>query len=81
GETGNHVKRVAKLSALLTKYRGLSHREVEMIEIISPMHDVGKISVPESILDKPGKLTEQEWEVMKLHTTAGYNLLKSGAGD
>ncbi|CAK2149074.1 HD domain-containing protein [Vibrio crassostreae] len=81
GETGNHVKRVAKLSALLAKYRGLSHREIEMIEIISPMHDVGKISVPESILDKPGKLTDQEWEVMKLHTTAGYNLLKSGAGD
>ncbi|UPR58626.1 HD domain-containing protein [Vibrio sp. ED004] len=81
GETGNHVKRVAKLSALLAKHSGLSHREVEMIEIISPMHDVGKISVPESILDKPGKLTEQEWEVMKLHTTAGYNLLKSGAGD
>ncbi|MBT9241353.1 MULTISPECIES: HD domain-containing phosphohydrolase [Vibrio] len=81
GETGNHVKRVAKLSALLAKYRGLSHREVEMIEIISPMHDVGKISVPESILDKPGKLTDQEWDVMKLHTTAGYNLLKSGAGD
>ncbi|CAH6896783.1 Response regulator [Vibrio chagasii] len=81
GETGNHVKRVAKLSALLAKHSGLSHREVEMIEIISPMHDVGKISVPESILDKPGKLTEQEWEVMKLHTTAGYNLLKSGSGD
>ncbi|TVU60727.1 HD domain-containing protein [Vibrio atlanticus] len=81
GETGNHVKRVAKLSALLAKHSGLSHREVEMIEIISPMHDVGKISVPESILDKPGKLTPQEWEVMKLHTTAGYNLLKSGAGD
>ncbi|MGR5389037.1 HD domain-containing phosphohydrolase [Vibrio crassostreae] len=81
GETGNHVKRVAKLSALLAKQRGLSHREVEMIEIISPMHDVGKISVPESILDKPGKLTDQEWEVMKLHTTAGYNLLKSGSGD
>ncbi|WP_210472800.1 HD domain-containing phosphohydrolase [Vibrio crassostreae] len=81
GETGNHVKRVAKLSSLLAKYRGLSHREVEMIEIISPMHDVGKISVPESILDKPGKLTDQEWEVMKLHTTAGYNLLKSGTGD
>ncbi|MEZ9243978.1 HD domain-containing phosphohydrolase [Vibrio lentus] len=81
GETGNHVKRVAKLSALLAKHRGLSHREVEMLEIISPMHDVGKISVPESILDKPGKLTDEEWGVMKLHTTAGYNLLISGAGD
>lgn len=81
GETGNHVKRVAKLSALLARLQGLSHREVEMIEIISPMHDVGKISVPEAVLDKPGKLTAAEWEIMKNHTTAGYNLLKSGNGD
>ncbi|MFA0194640.1 HD domain-containing phosphohydrolase [Vibrio artabrorum] len=81
GETGNHVKRVAKLSALLAKHYGLSHREIEMIEIISPMHDVGKISVSEYILDKPDKLTEEEWVIMKQHTTAGYHLLKSGAGD
>jgi len=81
GETGNHVKRVAKLSALLAKHCGLSHREQDVIEIISPMHDVGKISVPEAILDKPGKLTPSEWEIMKQHTTAGYKLLKSGSGD
>lgn len=61
GETGNHVKRVAKLSALLAKLCGLTHREVEMIEIISPMHDVGKIAIPEAILDKPGKLNPEEW--------------------
>lgn len=81
GETGNHVKRVAMLSALLAKLKGLSHREIEMIEIISPMHDVGKIAVPEAILDKPGKLNAEEWEVMKRHTTAGYNLLKTSHGD
>lgn len=81
GETGNHVKRVAMLSALLAKLKGLSHREIEMIEIISPMHDVGKIAVPEAILDKPGKLSAEEWEVMKRHTTAGYNLLKTSHGD
>lgn len=81
GETGNHVKRVAMLSALLAKLRGLSHREIEIIEIISPMHDVGKIAVPEAILDKPGKLTAEEWEIMQQHTTAGFNLLKTSNGD
>ncbi|MBF4328347.1 HD domain-containing protein, partial [Vibrio anguillarum] len=77
GETGNHVKRVARLSALLARLCGLTQREVEMIEIISPMHDVGKIAIPESILDKPGKLTPDEWEIMQTHTTAGYNILNT----
>ncbi|MGR5132600.1 HD domain-containing phosphohydrolase [Vibrio alfacsensis] len=81
GETGQHVKRVARLSALLAELYGLSHREVEMIEIISPMHDVGKISVPESILDKSGPLTSEEWEVMKLHTLKGYELLNMREGE
>jgi HD-GYP domain-containing protein (c-di-GMP phosphodiesterase class II) len=81
GETGQHVKRVAKLSALMAKLLGLSHRECEMLEIISPMHDVGKIAIPESILDKPGKLTPSEWEIMQTHTTAGYKLLKSSNSD
>nr|WP_231566166.1 HD domain-containing phosphohydrolase [Vibrio sinaloensis] len=81
GETGNHVKRVAKLSAHLGKLAGLTHREIEMLEVVSPMHDVGKISIPEAILDKPGKLTADEWEVMKTHTHAGYNLLSSSKGE
>lgn len=81
GETGNHVKRVAMLSALLAKLKGLSHREIEIIEIISPMHDVGKIAVPEAILDKPGKLTASEWKIMQQHTTVGFNLLKTSNGD
>ncbi|MBW3696216.1 HD domain-containing protein [Vibrio sp. T187] len=81
GETGNHVKRVAKLSAFLAKLKGMSHREVEILEIISPMHDVGKISVPESILDKPGKLTDDEWKIMQQHTTTGFKLLQTSDGD
>lgn len=81
GETGQHVKRVARLSATLAEFCGLSHREVEMIEVISPMHDVGKISVPESILDKSGKLDEAEWEIMKRHTVKGYELLNNREGE
>ncbi|EGA69752.1 hypothetical protein VISI1226_09959 [Vibrio sinaloensis DSM 21326] len=81
GETGNHVKRVAKLSAHLAKLYGLSHREVEMLEIISPMHDVGKIAIPETILDKPGKLTPDEWAIMQTHTHTGHKLLSSSKGE
>lgn len=81
GETGNHVKRVAKLSSLLGRLFGLSLREIEMLEIISPMHDVGKIAIPEAILDKPGKLSPEEWEVMKTHTQVGYELLSGTKGE
>ncbi len=81
GETGNHVKRVAKMSALLGRLYGLSHREVEMLEIVSPMHDVGKIGIPENILEKPGQLDSEEWEVMKTHTTIGYKMLSKSEGE
>ncbi|MFA0412186.1 HD domain-containing phosphohydrolase [Vibrio renipiscarius] len=81
GETGNHVKRVAQLSSSLAKIVGLTHREIELIEIVSPMHDVGKIAIPEAILDKPGKLDEQEWAIMQTHTSYGYHLLNASRGE
>ncbi|WGV98762.1 HD domain-containing protein [Vibrio sp. YMD68] len=81
GETGNHVKRVAQMSALLGKLYGLSHREVEMLEIVSPMHDVGKIGISEAILEKPGKLDNKEWGVMKTHTSIGYEMLSKSEGE
>ncbi|WP_134736944.1 HD-GYP domain-containing protein, partial [Escherichia coli] len=77
GETGNHVKRVAQLSVGLGRLCGLSHRELEMLEIISPMHDVGKIAIPEAILDKPGKLSLEEREVIQTHCEVGYRLLNN----
>ncbi len=77
GETGNHVKRVAKISAKLGMYAGLTETEQVIIENISPMHDVGKIGIPEAILNKPGKLSTEEWALMQTHTKIGYKLLSS----
>ncbi|MDO7253020.1 PAS domain S-box protein [Helicobacter cappadocius] len=75
-ETGNHIKRVAKYSSLLAKLYGCSQEEQSLIEIASPMHDIGKIGIPDAILNKPGKLTPEEFEVMKTHTTLGFEMLK-----
>ncbi len=77
GETGKHIRRVSEVSSRLAKLYGLDSDIVNLIGIISPLHDVGKLSVPDSILNKPGKLTDEEFEEMKLHTTVGYELLKN----
>ncbi|SEO23675.1 HD domain-containing phosphohydrolase [Paenibacillus sp. OV219] len=76
-ETGNHVKRVAEYSYILALGYGLSQEEAELLKLVSPMHDIGKVAIPDSVLNKPGKLTEEEFEQMKNHTTIGYNLLKN----
>lgn len=75
-ETGNHVKRVTVISRELAKLAGLSETEVKLIEAASPMHDIGKVAIPDSILNKPGKLTDEEFNHMKTHTTIGYRLLE-----
>ncbi len=76
-ETGNHVKRVAEISKLLALDYGLDAEEAEVIRLASPMHDVGKIGIPDHILNKPGKLTDAEWQVMKTHAMLGYDMLKN----
>lgn len=76
-ETGNHVKRVAEYSKLLAQKVNLSSDDVNRLFIASPMHDIGKIGVPDAILNKPGKLTLDEWEIMKTHTQIGYEILKN----
>ena len=73
-ETGHHVKRVAEYSRLLGQMAGLDEKEVEMLAIAAPMHDVGKIAIPDAILLKPGRLTPEEFEVMKRHTLIGGEL-------
>lgn len=75
-ETGNHVKRVALYSYLLAKYSGLSDHECERLKQASPMHDIGKVAIPDAILNKPGKLTAEEFDVMKGHAVLGYEMLK-----
>ncbi len=76
-ETGNHVKRVAYYSSLLARKLGLSEKEAELIETVSPMHDIGKVAIPDEILKKPGKLTKEEFEIMKTHASIGYKMLKN----
>jgi len=75
-ETGQHVHRVAEYCRLITLGLGLSDRDAEVIEVASPLHDFGKIGIPDNILHKPGKLNEEEWELMKSHAEIGRDLLK-----
>lgn len=74
-ETGAHVKRVAEISALLGRLYGLPPEDVQSIKIASPLHDLGKIAIPDSILHKPGKLDAEEWETMKTHAEIGANMM------
>lgn len=76
-ETGNHVKRVAEYSKILALGIGMSEEEAELIKMASPMHDIGKVAIPDSILKKPGRLTDEEFEAMQTHAEIGYNLLKN----
>lgn len=76
-ETGNHIKRVASYSKLLAQKAGLDNEECELLFMASPMHDIGKLSIPDAILQKPGKLDEEEWEIMRSHSQVGYELLQS----
>jgi response regulator RpfG family c-di-GMP phosphodiesterase len=75
-ETGNHVKRVAEYSYLLAKYYGMDDKEAEMLKQASPMHDIGKVAIADAILNKPGRFTEDEFEIMKSHAQLSYDMLK-----
>ncbi|WP_373034820.1 HD domain-containing phosphohydrolase [Sulfurimonas sp.] len=75
-ETGLHVKRVAEYSYLLANLLELGEEKANLIKQASPMHDIGKVGIPDSILKKPGKLTHDEFEIMKSHTQMGYEMLK-----
>jgi len=75
-ETGYHVKRVAEYSLVLAKLYGLSLEEAMLLKNASPMHDIGKIGIPDDILNKPARFTEEEFEIMKTHSSLGYKMLK-----
>ena len=77
-DTGEHTKRVGQMSAQIAQIIGLPQAEVELIRRAAPLHDLGKIGIPDSILLKPGKLTPEEFEYMKTHTTLGAKMLSRG---
>lgn len=74
-ETANHVRRVSELAYLLALKVGLDETDAHLLRMAAPMHDVGKIGIPDAILLKPGKLSQYEFELMKNHTNLGYQLL------
>jgi len=78
-ETSNHVKRVAEYSKLLALKYGLTEEEAEIIRLASPMHDVGKLGITDTILNKPDKLSPEEFEIIKSHGTLGYEILKNSS--
>ncbi len=80
-ESGEHVRRIYDITEYLLKYTamgdGMSIEQIESIALAAIMHDVGKISIPDSILNKTGKLNDDEFEIMKTHTVQGEKLLKN----
>jgi response regulator RpfG family c-di-GMP phosphodiesterase len=76
-ETGNHVKRVAQYSKIFALHYGLQENEAEMLKQASPMHDIGKVGIPDSILNKPGRFNDAERKVMDTHAKLGYDMLKA----
>ena len=78
-ETAGHVRRVSECCRLLAVGLGMDGQEVDLVRLAAPMHDVGKIGIPDSILLKPGKLTSAEFEIMKTHTRLGHQILKGSS--
>lgn len=80
-ETANHVRRVAAMSEYMAAMIGMSVEDSRRVGLASSMHDIGKIGVPDSVLNKPGKLTSDEFEIVKTHSTIGYEILSRAGGD
>ena len=76
-ETGMHIKRMSHYSAKLAQLVGLSPEEIELVLYASPLHDIGKVGIPDQILLKPGRFTPEEFEIMKLHSIIGGKMLET----
>jgi len=74
-ETGDHIKRIGRLSQQLALQIGWDPKDAEVLSYASAMHDIGKIGIPDEILLKPGRLSDEEWETIKAHTTSGAQML------
>ncbi|HHA18914.1 MAG TPA: HD-GYP domain-containing protein [Methylophaga sp.] len=74
-DTSLHTKRVSYYSAIIGRAYGLSDEDVEMLMLLAPMHDIGKIGISDALLHKPEKLSDEEFEEIRKHTLIGYNLL------
>ncbi len=75
-DTGGHIERMSRYSVLLYRELGFDESACEVMRLAAMLHDVGKISTPDAVLKKPGRLTPDEFEIMKLHTVKGYEVLR-----
>lgn len=80
GQTGKHIKRVSEYMKIMAEAMDLEQSEKDSLVIASMLHDIGKLLIPESILEKPGKLTASEFDIMKTHVKLGYKLLEYSPG-
>ncbi len=80
-DTADHLVRISRYSTILASKLGLSEDVIQIIQYAAPMHDIGKMGIPDSILLKPGKLTPEELEVVKTHTTIGATILAHSKSD
>ncbi len=78
-DTGNHITRISRYSSFLADRSGMSRVDVENMPYAASMHDIGKIGIPDHILLKSGRLTVEEFDLMKTHTTIGANILGSSS--
>ena len=78
-DTGAHIRRMSHYCALMAEAAGMSEHECDLMLYASPMHDVGKIGIPDAILLKPGQLTQEEFEAIKAHTLIGERILSEGS--
>jgi putative two-component system response regulator len=80
-ETGLHIIRMSQMAAVLARAYGMDEQPADLLLVASPMHDIGKLGIPDSILLKPGKLDAEEWEIMKTHAQIGADILSGGSSD
>jgi putative two-component system response regulator len=77
-ETGLHIIRMSQIAAVLARAYGMDEEPADLLLVASPMHDIGKLGIPDNILLKPGKLDAEEWEIMKTHAQIGADILSGG---
>ena len=74
-DTGKHIIRMSRFSSMIARAYGQDEKYCNLLEQASPMHDIGKIGIPDNVLKKPGKLTEEDWVLMRKHSEYGANIL------
>jgi len=79
-ETANHVRRVAEYSYILAKAYGLDEEEADILKQASPLHDIGKVGIPDAVLNKPGRFNDEEREIMNAHAKMGYDMFINLSG-